>query len=277
MAHSIRSVVAGCLLGIAAVSCAGEKVEPATPANADETAAPAGDIAQSVNTVALCDALESSSEIPIGCTFQYLGEEPTMVLRVPNEQVLAANLHGMLEDLVTPFCVSQNDARQPSGVVFAVATRARHFDCRTAQLGEWVELATEERQAITIGEACQAISQTDTHVSCEIMDLDGIPSMVVGFSDHAGVEDSVSTLLAQVAASFCQSAAEAQVQAGLVLLRDRSMAKTFSCSTGAASAWFNVRPQRKAPRPSRPPSASPPPPGETVLAGNGGWDLLRVH
>lgn len=188
----------------------------------------------------------------------------------------------MLDGLVGPFCGSERWTEEGSGVVFVVARHARRLDCSTGQLGDWIELREQERQTITIGQACAAVASLSPSVTCELMDLDGIPSMVVGFDSRQNVEASVGALLVQVAGSFCQSAAQAEVRAGLVLLKDRSSAKVYDCNTGQASAWFSVRPQRKTAPPNPAPKSTPRPTapyagGRVVLAGNGGWDLLRVQ
>lgn len=276
MTLSRKIVVVGFALCTGLSACSGAQ----TPAPADPQPEPEPEHRTSehqANVVALCDALEHSSEIPISCTFQFMGDEPTMVLRVPSKEVLEASIGEMRDHLVAPFCQSQNRAQQSSGVVFVVASAARHLSCRDRTLSDWVDLGTEDRQTMTITQACDGITRSSSNVTCELMDLDGVPSMVVGFDSHAGVESSVVDILRVTAASFCQSASQANVNAGLVLLKDRSLAKAYSCATGEASSWFSVRPRRKVPpRPAGQPGPTPAPSGRAMVAANGGWDLLRV-
>ena len=260
----------GCL-----TACGGTAEPPKSPETPTEPAS------EPVDATALCDAVEKSSDIPISCTVKAVGDQPVMILTVSSEEVLRSHIDGMVKHLVAPFCSDENDAGEASGVIFAVGSRARHLDCATATLSDWVDLSQGEQQTVTIQQACQVISQSDADLACDVMDLQGIPALVIAFDSHNRAEASMGELIAAMAGSFCQSAVRANVRAALVLLKDSSMAKTYDCSTDTYSAWFSVRKQpkqRSAPQ-SGLATATPVPSGSggrMPPKGNAGWELIRL-
>ena len=275
MIGSVKSCLATCLLPILLSACGGDASPP--PKTQEEASTPSSD---RTDPVALCNAVQQSSDIPIGCTFQALRDQPTMVLRVSSESTLARSIDALTEHLIVPFCMAENAAGTNSGVLFVVATRARRVDCATGQLGDWVNLAAEERQQITVGQACDAISRSGRQVACDLTTLDGVPSMVVGFESDSNIGQSFASVIGDTAASFCQNATQADVRAQLVFLRDRTSASVFDCATGRASDWFPVRQQQRARTPASNPSPSAPSspqarPASYAMVGNGGWELLR--
>ena len=247
--------------GLLAVSagCSRERAEPATASNVqivlppenDEEADPETAGEGQADPVALCHAIQRDSEVPIACTFEYLNGTPNMILGVPSPEVLKANLDSMLDHLVAPFCSTLNDAGQPGGVVFTIGrSYAQRLDCRTRTLSEPVRIDPEVARSVTIGEACRAVSRSGYGVGCSMMELRGIPSLILSYRTEDGSEDLVPTIAEKIGGPFCRATGEARMRGAVVLLRDESDARIYDCSTGQLGDWFSVRKVRK--RVSRP-------------------------
>jgi len=268
------------------LALAGCAAHPEPPATADDAPAPDADSTppdEMVSSVARCAAVQQSQELPVSCSFDIVNDRPHMLLGVPNEEVLAANINDMLEQLVAPFCSGQNKANQPSGVIFAVGTREKVMDCATLQMSDWVETDPVVARTVAIEQACSTVERGNYGVNCSLMDLEGLPALILSYERSQQALNNLVQIAGDVGKPFCELANATNVRATMVFLDEQMTGQLYDCATSQVSKPISFRKQRK-PAPRHTPQ-----PPKTTPGGNAGqpqqvasnfgerWELLPVH
>lgn len=145
-----------------------------------------------------------------------------MGVKAPPEAEAQEWLGPFAEHIGTPFCDAANRNGREARVYMTVGTgdeqQARRWNCELGKWGEWFANVPRPVQAPptqTIADAVRACNNVqanrDVPVSCRTDNVDGVPSMIVGFPTAADAEAYMLQVDEQVAGPFCDAANRASV------------------------------------------------------------------
>ncbi|MDF3069933.1 MAG: hypothetical protein K0R38_5534 [Polyangiaceae bacterium] len=210
-----------------------------------EASSPSGGTA-TPDPVRLCKAIQSSEEIPVSCAFEVVDSRPHMLIGASSEQVLAQNLTVLLKHLVAPFCYTQGQAGESSGVIFVAGTRARQLECSSGKLSDWVETDPVVARTVAIEQACSTVQRGNYGVGCSLMDVEGTPALILSYeSTNPRAVENLVAVAREVGRPFCELSRAAKVRGTTVFLDEDLTGRFFDCGTAQLSEPVSFRKQRK--------------------------------
>lgn len=222
--------------------------DPSDPAQASE-ASPR----TLADASAACEHLQADSKIPVSCTTDYVDGVPSMIVGFRTLPEAREWLAPFAEHIGNPFCAAANRSGREARVYMTVGAgneqQARKWSCELAKWGDWFANPPQPAQAPpqTIADAVRACNNVQANrevpVSCRTEDVNGVPSMIVGFQTAADAQAYMPQVAQQVAGPFCDAANRANRRASLYMTLADSRARHFDCELQRWDDWFELTPR----------------------------------
>lgn len=210
-----------------------------------------------VDPYRLCEAIHREQRLPIYCDFGEIEGMPGMVFVLPDADAMEAYRPSLDEHVVAPFCRAQNQEGYRAVVVYSIANElVQVLDCRTRELSDWRRPNQQEEEAVTVGQVCAAVQESDWPVGCGIGFIGGVESLVLTYAAGAPPE-LLQRIGAVVAVPFCGAAQENATDGAVYLIEDNARAARFDCLRESWSPWVGVKEvvkDREETRPEKAPS-----------------------
>ena len=200
---------------------------------------------------AACERLQANSKIPVSCTTDYIDDVPSMIVGFRNRPEAQEWLAPFAEHIGNPFCEAANRNGREARVYMTVGTgdeqQARRWNCELAKWGDWFANPPQPSQPAppqTIADAVRACNNVQANrempVSCRTENVNGVPSMIVGFPTPAEAQAYMPQLAEQIAGPFCDAANRANRPASLYMTLADSRARHFDCELQRWGDWFEL-------------------------------------
>lgn len=204
---------------------------------------------------AACDRVQANFKVPVTCTTDYIDKVPAMVLGFRTVQEGQAWFDAVAEYASTPFCSAANRHGREARVYVTVPLRgeehARMWSCELGKWGDWFSTSgvnAEGSSPQTIAEAVRACSNIQAShqvpVTCHTDEVNGEPSLIVGFPTAADATAYLAQVAEQVAQPFCDAANRLGRRASFFITLERSQARRFDCEQQQWGEWFELKRER---------------------------------
>jgi hypothetical protein len=204
---------------------------------------------------ASCQAIQNSSTIPVTCKIQTVGDLPAVLVGFRNKSEADTYLKPVADNVGAPFCVAANGMSSPAALIVLVEQRyMRAFDCSSQAWTEWTDLIFE--QAV---QRCDRLRAAESvPIDCNIGDVEGMPALLLQFTDEASANRYMDVIQPQIGAPFCDSTNRVGMVAGVFVFAG-SRGRALRCDVGQWSGWISLAPPHVQKRPPPSPKAAPVP------------------
>jgi hypothetical protein len=97
--------------------------------------------------VEACNSVQSDESLPFGCRTEENGGVQSMFVSFKSDPDAQQYFQGVVNRIAAPFCETANRQHVDAAVFITVAeTRARRFDCKSGEWGEWFDLANAKQR-----------------------------------------------------------------------------------------------------------------------------------
>ncbi len=227
---------------------------------------------------AACDRVQANTEVPVSCTTEYIENVPAMIVGFRNSQEAQQWLRPFAEQVGGPFCEAANRSGREARVYMSVgdgeAQQVRRFNCELGKWGGWVAnagstteppaaspdssaaspeppAASEPRPSRTVSDVvrvCNSVqANPDLPVSCLTQNVNGVPSVIVGFPTAAHANAYMDQVAEKVTQPFCDAANRAGQAASFFITLAGEQARRYDCNRQRWGEWFEL-PQGDRPR-----------------------------
>ena len=110
-------------------------------ARVDAAPQPEGRLDQAIEA---CKHAQTDESLPFGCRTEENEGVQSMFVSFKSDPDARQYFEGVVNQIAAPFCETANRAHVEAAVFITVAeTRARRFDCKSGEWGEWFEVAKQ--------------------------------------------------------------------------------------------------------------------------------------
>ncbi len=244
-------ILLGCSTGYNSVSdYQGVAVSGEVQYTADSTTPSNWRPANISEAISACRRVEKSTQIPVNCGVEYLGDTPAMLIGFPDSTTFARYATAFTEVVAAPFCSSAVRSNRQALLLYTVRSEnvGSIYSCESGELSDWFDLdelarktSRPDNMAEVVDMCRQVQGERNLPIGCAFNYYRGQPAVFISFSNSTTMKQYINEVADYIAIPFCDAANNANRRGVLVFWSQReNIANMYNCETNRFLGWVSM-------------------------------------